>query len=127
MFFIIHMSLGEPQSLLTHSSICSGCSVYGSWAEVFLTFALCCFAFATVLGWSLYGGRCAEFLFGSRGWYLFSVAQTLLVLVGAMGDTAQVWLISETLNGLMAVPNLITLAALSPKLHRLTIDYKKSG
>ena len=103
------------------------CSVYGSWAEVFLTFALCCFAFATVLGWSLYGGRCAEFLFGSRGWYLFSVAQTLLVLVGAMGDTAQVWLISETLNGLMAVPNLITLAALSPKLHRLTIDYKKSG
>ena len=102
-------------------------SVYGPWSEVFLTFSLCCFAFATVLGWGLYGGRCAEFLFGSRGWYWFSVAQTLMVLVGAMVDTAQVWLLSETLNGLMAVPNLITLAVLSPNLHRLTIDYKKSG
>ena len=103
------------------------CAVYGGWAEWFLTFSLCCFAFATVLGWSLYGGRCAEFLFGHRGWYWFSAAQTVMVLVGAMGNTAQVWQFSETLNGLMAVPNLIMLVALSPTLRRLTIDYKKSG
>ena len=102
--------------------------VYGGWAELFINASLCCFAFATVLGWGLYGGRCAEFLFGNRGWYWFSAAQTGMVLVGAMGETEQVWLLAETLNGLMAVPNLIMLAVLSPTLHRLTIDYKrKSG
>ena len=100
-------------------------SVYGSWVQIFINISLCCFAFATVLGWGFYGGRCAEFLFGNRGWYWFSAAQTGMVLLGAMGRTAQVWLLSEILNGLMAVPNLIMLAALSPILRRLTIDYKR--
>ena len=100
-------------------------SVYGSWVEIFINISLCCFAFATVLGWGFYGGRCAEFLFGKRGWYWFSAAQTGIVLLGAMGETGQVWLLSEILNGLMAVPNLIMLAALSPILRRLTIDYKR--
>lgn len=103
------------------------CAVYGSWAEAFLTVSLCCFAFATVLGWGLYGGRCAEFLFGAKGWKRFSAAQIAVVLIGAVARTEAVWAFSETLNGLMAIPNLITLAVLSPTLCRLTIDYKKSG
>lgn len=104
------------------------CAVYGGWAEVFLTVSLCCFAFATVLGWGLYGGRCAEFLLGQKAWKWFSAAQTGVVLIGAAGKTEQIWMLSETLNGLMAIPNLILLAALSPTLRRLTIDYKeKSG
>lgn len=103
-------------------------AVYGGWAEVFLTCAVCCFAFATVLGWGLYGGRCAEFLFGPRGWKWFSAAQILVVLLGALSRTEAVWTLSETLNGLMAIPNLIMLAVLSPTLRCLTIDYKeKSG
>ena len=102
-------------------------TVYGGWADLFLTCALCCFAFATVLGWGLYGGRCAEFLFGPKAWKWFSLAQIEAVLIGATGGTEQIWLLSETLNGLMAVPNLIILAVLSPTLRRLTIDYKKSG
>ena len=102
-------------------------AVYGSWAEVFLTVALGCFAFATVLGWGLYGGRCAEFLFGPKGWNVFSLTQILVVLLGATARTEAVWAFSETLNGLMAIPNLILLTALSPTLRRLTIDYKKSG
>ena len=101
------------------------CQIYGNWVELYITVSLCCFAFATLLGWGLYGGRCAEFLFGNRGWYWFSAAQTVMVLIGALGKTEQIWLLSETLNGLMAVPNLIMLAALSSTLHRLTIDYKR--
>lgn len=103
------------------------CAVYGNWVEGFLTLSLSCFAFATVLGWGLYGGRCAEFLFGPKGWKGFSVAQILVVLLGATARTEAVWSLSETLNGLMAIPNLIALAVLSPTLRRLTIDYKKSG
>ena len=104
------------------------CAVYGSWVEVFLTCAVCCFAFAAVLGWGLYGGRCAEFLFGPRSWKWFSAAQVLVVLLGAAARTEAVWAFAETLNGLMAIPNLITLAVLCPTLRRLTIDYKeKSG
>ena len=103
------------------------CAVYGSWAEGFLAVSLSLFAFATVLGWGLYGGRCAEFLFGPKAWKWFSFAQVLVVLLGATARTEAVWSLSETLNGLMSIPNLITLAALSPTLRRLTIDYKKSG
>ena len=103
-------------------------SVYGSWAEVFLTISLCCFAVATVLGWGLYGGRCAEFLLGPRGWKWFSFAQIPVVLLGATACSETVWELSEMLNGLMAIPNLILLAVLSSTLRRLTIDYKeKSG
>ncbi len=100
-------------------------AVCGGWAEVFLTGALCCFAFATVLGWGLYGGRCAQFLFGHRAWRVFAVAQTVVVLFGAMAETSQIWLFSELLNGLMAIPNLIALAVLSSELSRLTIEYKR--
>ena len=99
--------------------------VFGDGISLFLAAALCCFAFATVLGWSLYGARCAEFLFGSRGWTVFVWLQTIAVVFAAVMEPGIVWLIAETMNGLMAIPNLIVLAALSPELRRLTIDYKE--
>ena len=102
-------------------------AVYGDLAGVALGVIISCFAFATVLGWGLYGARCAEFLFGGRSWKVFALAQTAAVVLGAVMDTASVWAISETVNGLMAIPNLLTLAMLSGELHRLTIDYRKSG
>lgn len=103
-------------------------SVYGGWVSFFLAAALTCFAIATVLGWSLYGGRCAEYLFGGRGWGLFSAAQTVIVFLSSLAKPGPVWLAAEIFNGLMAIPNLIALAALSPELRRLTIDFsEKSG
>lgn len=99
-------------------------AVYGDGVSLFIAGALCCFAFATVLGWGLYGARCAEFLFGSGAWKWFTLLQTLTVVIGAVLNTEVVWLLAETVNGLMAIPNLIALAALSPELRRLTIDYK---
>ncbi len=100
-------------------------SIFGSWVTVFLAGALCCFAFATVLGWGLYGARCAEFLLGSRAWKHFAVMQTVTVMVAAVLDTRVIWLLAETLNGLMAIPNLTALAFLSPELKRLTLEYKQ--
>lgn len=101
--------------------------VYGDWAAVLIALALCCFAFATVLGWGLYGARCAEFLFGKGSWKWFALAQTLAVIPGAVLDTGAVWSFSEIFNGLMAVPNLIMLAALTPELARLTKEYIKKS
>lgn len=99
--------------------------VYGAGASLFLAAALILFAIATILGWGLYGSRCAQFLFG--GWKGFAAAQTAMVVLGAVLDTETVWQLSEIANGLMAIPNLICLAALTTELRRITKDYKKSG
>lgn len=99
--------------------------VYGDGASLFLAAALILFAIATILGWGLYGSRCAQFLFG--GWKGFAAAQTAMVVLGAVLDTETVWQLSEIANGLMAIPNLICLAALTGELRRITKDYKKSG
>ena len=102
------------------------CAVYGQWVSVFIAAALCCFALATVLGWGLYGVRCAQFLFGAGIWKKFVALQSAAVIFGAVLRTGTVWLLSETVNGLMAIPNLIALAALSPVLVRLTKEYKNN-
>ena len=99
--------------------------VYGDWVTVFLAFALCCFALATVLGWGLYGARCAQFLFGDGAWKIFALLQSVMVVLAAVMQTGILWSLAETVNGLMAIPNLIVLAALSPELKRLTLEYKK--
>lgn len=100
-------------------------SVYGAGAGIFLSAALILFAVATILGWGLYGARCAQFLFG--GWKGFAAAQTSMVVLGAVLDTRMVWEFSELANGLMAIPNLICLAALTGVLRRITKEYRKSG
>lgn len=100
-------------------------SVYGTWATVALSLALCCFALATVLGWGLYGMRCAQYLFGVKYWKVFVFLQGFIVLVGGLLQTGTVWLLSEIVNGVMAIPNLIALIALTPELVRLTSRYKQ--
>ena len=73
-------------------------AVYGNAVELFLAVALCCFAFATVLGWGLYGGCCARFLFGdkARKWYV--IAQTGAVCLSSVMNTQTVWLFAETMK-----------------------------
>ena len=99
--------------------------VFGDWVSLFLAGALACFAFATVLGWGLYGIRCAQFLFGDGSFRIFALLQTVTVILSALLQTGVVWLLAETVNGLMAIPNLIALAYLSPELVRLTKQYKR--
>ena len=89
--------------------------------------ALCLilFALATVLGWGLYGLRCAQYLFGNHVWRLFVVLQAATAMLGVMLKTGTVWILAETVNGLMAIPNLIALTMLSSKFFELIKVYKK--
>ena len=102
--------------------------IYGSWVHIPLAFALCCLAFATIIGWGLYGTRCAQFLFGEAAWRRFVWLQAGSVILGAVLSTGTVWVLSEIANGLMAIPNLIILLYFCPELVRLTVHYKnKTG
>lgn len=100
-------------------------TVYGDFAPIFIAVSLVCFAFATVLGWGLYGAQCAQFLFGARAWKLFVAAQMAAVVAGACLQTGVVWSAAETVNGLMTIPNLTALAILTPEVVRLTKEYRK--
>ena len=102
-------------------------AVLGDWVSLFLSMFLTCFAFATVLGWGLYGARCGEYLFGPGAWKGFAVVQTAAVVLAAVMKTETVWQLAETVNGLMAIPNLIALLWLSPELRHLTKEYIHGG
>ena len=90
--------------------------IFGQWVCIFIAVALCLFAFATILGWGLYGIQCARFLFGDRCIKVFVVLQAVMVVIGAVMQTGTLWLVAEILNGLMAIPNLIVVAYLAPQL-----------
>lgn len=92
-------------------------------ASVIISLSTTLFALATVLGWSLYGTRCAEFLFGSRSIKIYQVIYILVIVVGATMDLGLAWGISDTLNGLMALPNIIALAGLSGVVVKLTKEH----
>ena len=102
-------------------------SVYGRGAVLALAAACVLFAVATVLGWGLYGARCGEFLLGSGFWPYFAALQIIAVFAGSFLETGFLWQLSEAVNGLMAIPNLITLALLAPEAARLTKEYIESG
>jgi AGCS family alanine or glycine:cation symporter len=89
-----------------------------------LAIALAVFAFTTILGWSYYGEKCWEFLIGSTRFEVpYRWIWTVFVFVGAVSQLNLVWLIADTLNALMALPNLLSLLLLSPIVIRLTRDY----
>lgn len=100
-------------------------AVYGEWISLLIVGILCLLALATILGWGLYGARCAQYLFGENIWRLFVYFQFGVAVIGAVLQTETVWMLAEIVNGLMLIPNLITLAALSPELLRLVREYKK--
>ena len=115
----IPYGLDEGLSLTTRAFS----NVYGSWASIVIALETGCFAFATVLGWGLYGAKCAEFIFGKGIWKQFAWLQGVTVVFGAVLNTGTVWMVSEIVNGLMSLPNLIALVLLSPELVRLTKQY----
>lgn len=101
------------------------CLIYGDWVQVILALCICCFAFATILGWGLYGVRCAQFLLGEKAWTPFVILQVGTVLLGAVLRNDVVWQFAEIVNGLMAIPNLIAILYLTPTLRQLISDYKQ--
>ncbi|WP_106195110.1 alanine/glycine:cation symporter family protein [Alkalibacterium olivapovliticus] len=88
-----------------------------------VTFGLVFFAFSTLLGWSYYGERCMEYLFGPKSIVFYRLLFIPLVVVGAIGGLRAIWALADTLNGLMALPNLIGLLILSPVIVKSTRNY----
>ena len=89
--------------------------------------ALALFAFSTILGWALYGSRCCEFIFGHKAIKPYQILYVIVIVVGATVDLELVWDIADTLNGLMALPNLIALALLSGVVVKCTKAYFTKG
>ncbi|PSJ44724.1 sodium:alanine symporter family protein [Zobellella endophytica] len=89
--------------------------------------ALAVFAFTTILGWSFYGEKCVQYLFGIKAIVPFRIAWILALPVGATQSLEFIWLLADTLNAMMAIPNLIALALLSPVVFRLTREYFAKG
>ena len=87
---------------------------------IIIALCLALFAFSTILGWALYGTRCCEFLFGPKAIKPYQVIFLVVIFVGATMDLSLAWSIADTLNGLMALPNLIALVALSGVVVRET-------
>ena len=97
--------------------------VYGNWVSIFTAIALCSFAFSTIVGWGLYGARCAEFLLGSKILLPFNIAYSLVSILGATVNLGLVWGISDTFNGFITVPNLIAVFLLTPVVLKLTKEH----
>ncbi|MFI3171623.1 MAG: sodium:alanine symporter family protein [Eubacteriales bacterium] len=99
--------------------------VFGSFGSGFIAIAILLFAFSTVLGWSYYGTKAWEYLFGTSATMIYKVVFVLFVFVGATMSLSLAWDISDTFNGLMAIPNLIGVIALSPLVLKITTNYIK--
>ena len=111
---------GESGAALT--SLAFG-TVLPGWGSNIVAIGLAVFAFTTIIGWSIYGERCVEYLFGAKAVLPYRVLWVIAVPVGAALNLDFVWLVADTLNAMMAIPNLIALAALSPVVFTLTKNY----
>ncbi|MGD8587891.1 MAG: sodium:alanine symporter family protein [Chromatiales bacterium] len=113
---------GETGASLSSMAFEQALPGFGSYI---VTFGLAIFAFTTLLGWSFYGEKCTEYLFGVRAIAPFRILWILMIPVGAMAQEQLdfVWLVADTLNALMALPNLAALLLLSPVVFKLTREY----
>lgn len=112
------------QSAGTDLTIMAFGTTFGSrLASIIIASCITLFAFSTLLSWSLYGARCMEFIFGTRAIIVYQAIYVIFVVVGATVQLSLVWQIADTTNALMAVPNLIAVLALSPKVVEMTRDY----
>ena len=99
-------------------------SVFGGGIPgVAIAICLTLFALSTVLTWALYGTRCVEYLFGHKASKVYQVIFCLFACIAGTIKLDLAWAIADTLNGLMAIPNLISVALLSPVVIRLSKEY----
>lgn len=100
-------------------------SVFGRFGGYIVSIGLVLFAFSTLLGWSVYGCRVAEYLGGKRFKTVYKFIFLVVVFIGSVSSVQLVWDLSDTFNGLMALPNLIGVLFLSPLVFKITNNYKR--
>lgn len=98
-------------------------NLFGIWGERFIAIAILLFAFTTVLGWDHYGTKAWEYLFGTKSVKAYKVIHLATIMCGALLTSSLAWDISDTFNGLMMVPNLIGVIALSGLVLKITNNY----
>ena len=109
---------GAPLTIAAFST------TFGRAGGIIISIGLTLFATSTILSWCLYGTRCAEFLFKSTKVIKpYQIIFCLVIILGAVTELSLVWDIADTLNGLMAIPNLVGLLGLSPIVIKLTREY----
>ena len=111
---------GESGAVLSSSAFEAAMPGFGHYV---ISLSLMIFAFTTILGWSYYGERCWQFLLGRRAILPYRLVWILAIPVGALTQLDSVWLLADTLNGLMALPNLMSLLLLSPLILNRTYAY----
>ncbi len=114
---------GETGVALTIQAFSAG--LPGYWGKLLVTLGTITFAFSTILAWEYYGEKCFEYLFGEKYIFLYRYVWVIFVFIGAQIKLDMVWNISDAMNALMAIPNLIGLICLSGLLVRETQLYEE--
>ena len=122
---LVNLETGEVISSAEGSALVGEAfaTVFGKVGPAFIALAILLFAFSTVLGWSHYGTKAFEYLFGSSKTIIYRVIFIEFILFGATMSLDLAWDLSDTFNGLMAIPNLIGVLALSPLVAKITKNY----
>lgn len=112
---------GEWTSGKTGAALTSAAfeGVFPGFGAIAVSLCLTLFAFTTALGWCVYGERCSIYFFGDRAQLPFRIIYCLAIAVGVLSQLDVVWLLADTCNALMAIPNLIAILLLSPVIFRL--------
>ena len=124
---VFNIETGEIAAGLTDATLVGGAFnavfPWGNIGQRFIAIAMFLFAFTTVLGWSHYGSKAWEYLFGAKTTVIFRIIHVITVIFGAVLTSSLAWDISDTFNGLMMVPNLIGVLVLCPLVVKITKNY----
>ncbi len=124
---VFNAATGEVAAGYTDATLVGGAfNQIFSWGNIgqrFVAIAMFLFAFTTVLGWSHYGSKAWEYLFGAKSTFVFRIIHVCTIIFGAVLTSSLAWDISDTFNGLMMIPNLIGVLVLVPLVMKITKNY----
>ena len=124
---VFNMQTGEVAGNLTDATLVGGAfNAVFSWGNIgqrFVAIAMFLFAFTTILGWSHYGSKAWEYLFGAKTTFIFRIIHVCTIIFGAVLTSSLAWDISDTFNGLMMIPNLIGVVFMIPLVIKITKNY----
>ena len=126
---VFNATTGEVAEGLSDATLVGGAFnevfSWGNFGQKFVAIAMFLFAFTTVLGWSHYGSKAWEYLFGAKTTFVFRIIHVITIIFGAVLTSSLAWDISDTFNGLMMIPNLIGVLVLCPLVVKITNNYIK--
>ena len=124
---VFNVKTGEIAEGLSDATLVGGAfNQVFSWCDIgqrFIAIAMFLFAFTTVLGWSHYGSKAWEYLFGAKTTVVFRIIHVCTIIFGAVLTSSLAWDISDTFNGLMMIPNLIGVLVMLPLVIKITKNY----